>query len=127
MQEMAQIYGAQLARFNAENFLAQTSIDEGYLFPDTYFFLPDATRIDGHPGNAPGLRSAGRVDTADHRELDALISDIITMASIVEDEASNTQDREMIAGIFWRRIALRISRCRPTRRSCIRLGKPTRS
>jgi UPF0755 protein len=33
-------------------------------------------------------------------------SDIVTMASIVEDEAANTKDRTMIAGILWRRIHL---------------------
>ncbi len=33
------------------------------------------------------------------------LSDIITMASIVQDEASNTHDRDMIAGILWRRLA----------------------
>jgi UPF0755 protein len=106
MKEMAQLYSAELPRFNAQNFLAQTSIDEGYLFPDTYFFLPDATEA--------------TVIQAMHQDFDLQIasiqpiiassthsfSDIITMASIVQDEASDTQDRDMIAGILWRRIAL---------------------
>lgn len=106
MKEMAQIYAAELPRFNAQNFLAQTSIDEGYLFPDTYFFLPDA--------NESTVIQAMRQDF--DLQISAIqpviassthsLPDIITMASIVEDEASDTQDREIIAGILWRRIAL---------------------
>ncbi|HEV3245517.1 MAG TPA: endolytic transglycosylase MltG [Candidatus Paceibacterota bacterium] len=105
MRQMAEIYAAQLPRFDAQSFLAQTQIDEGYLFPDTYFFLPNATEA--------------TVIQAMHQDFDLQIAsvqpiiassthsfaDIITMASIVEEEASDTQDRQMIAGILWRRIA----------------------
>lgn len=104
MQEMAAIYSAQLSRFNAENFLAQTSIDEGYLFPDTYFFLPNATESTV----IQAMRQDFDQQVASIQPIMAssthTFADIITMASIVEDEASNTQDRQMIAGILWRRI-----------------------
>ena len=106
MQEMARLYSAQLPRFNAQNFLAQTSINEGYLFPDTYFFLPNATERTV----IQAMRQDFDLQLASIQPIIASsthsLSDIITMASIVEDEASNTQDRAMIAGILWRRMAL---------------------
>jgi UPF0755 protein len=102
---MAEIYASQLPRFNALNFLAQTQIDEGYLFPDTYFFLPNATEATV----IQAMRQDFDLQTASVQPLIASsthsFSDIITMASIVEDEASNAQDRQMIAGILWRRVA----------------------
>lgn len=106
MREMAEIYSTQLPRFNAQNFLAQTSIDEGYLFPDTYFFLPDATEQTVIQAMRQDFdRQIASIQPTIASSTHSL-PDIITMASIVEDEASDTQDREMIAGILWRRIEL---------------------
>lgn len=105
MAQMAQIYSVQLPRFNAQNFLAQTPIDEGYLFPDTYFFLPNATESTV----IEAMRQDFDLQIATIQPIIASsthsLSDIITMASIIEDEASDTRDRQMIAGILWRRIA----------------------
>ena len=42
-KDMAKLYSAQLQRFDAEKFLDKAQPQEGYLFPDTYFFLPNAT------------------------------------------------------------------------------------
>ncbi|MDR3571370.1 MAG: endolytic transglycosylase MltG [Candidatus Pacebacteria bacterium] len=105
MKQMSSIFAAELPRFNADNFLAQTSIDEGYLFPDTYFFLPNATEamvIQAMRQNFDLQVSSVKPILASSTHS---FSDIVTMASIVEDEAPATQDRQMIAGILWRRIA----------------------
>lgn len=105
MKEMARIYAVELPRFDAQNFLAQTPIDEGYLFPDTYFFLPNATEATV----IEAMRQDFDLQVASVQSVVASsthsLPDIITMASIVEEEASNTQDRQMIAGILWRRVA----------------------
>ena len=42
-KEMAIIFGGNLARFDKERFLSEAQQYEGFLFPDTYFFLPNAT------------------------------------------------------------------------------------
>jgi UPF0755 protein len=106
MEQMAPIFSGELPRFDAANFLAQTSTDEGYLFPDTYFFLPDATESTV----IEAMRQDFTLQLASIQPIIASsthsLSDIVTMASIVEDEAPDTQDRVMIAGILWRRIAL---------------------
>lgn len=103
--EMAMIFDGQFERFNKENFLAQSRPQEGYLFPDTYFFLPNITEdtiIQALRQNfdeqiaplQPAIASSTRS-----------LSDIVVMASIVEREAHNSNDRRMISGVLWNRLA----------------------
>jgi|SRR5665213_277662 len=106
MRQMAPIFSSELPRFNSDNFLAQTNTMEGYLFPDTYFFLPNATE-------ATVIQAMRQdFDTQIAQLLPAIASsthsleDIVTMASILEKEAPGTQDRRTIAGILWHRIAI---------------------
>lgn len=105
VREMARIFGRFLQRFNTENFLAQSAQQEGYLFPDTYFFLPNITEdavIQAMRQNfdekiaplQPAIASSTRS-----------LSDIVTMASIIEREARNSADRRMISGVLWNRMA----------------------
>lgn len=109
VKEMAEIFAKRLPRFNKENFLAQTQEQEGFLFPDTYFFLPNVTEdvvilamrqnFDTHWTNdiAPLLASSSASSTPQR--------DIVTMASLVEREARKSDDRRKIAGVLWNRIA----------------------
>ena len=103
--EMAALLDKQFERFDADNFLAQTKLQEGYLFPDTYFFLPNVTEdtvIQAMRQNfdakieplLPQIASSTRS-----------LSDIVIMASIIEREARNSADRRMISGVLWNRIA----------------------
>lgn len=106
MKQMAPVLEAELPRFNADNFLAQTNVMEGYLFPDTYFFLPDAneaTVIEAmrQDFNTQIAQVLPQIASSTHS-----LQDVVTMASILEKEASNTKDRQTIAGILWHRIAL---------------------
>lgn len=105
VRQMATIFSIELQDFNAQNFLAEAEPLEGYLFPDTYFFLPNA--------NENTVIEAMRQDFDLHEatiqtQVEAFgkpLSDDVIMASIVEREASNTKDRQMIAGVLWNRIA----------------------
>lgn len=77
---------------------------EGYLFPDTYFFPPNITpegtviiilrnfdkKIDGE------LRQ--KISQSGHG-----VFEILTMASLIEKEAHNFEDRKLISGILWKR------------------------
>ncbi|MHB1163448.1 MAG: endolytic transglycosylase MltG [Minisyncoccota bacterium] len=90
---------------SSAQFLAAAHSQEGYLFPDTYFFQPsmDATsivammRANFDAKIAPLMKD---VHTSGHS-----LSDIVTMASLVEKEGRTTATRRMIAGILWNRIA----------------------
>ncbi len=79
---------------------------EGYLFPDTYFVVRE-----GFSSQAFLERLLGNFRT---RVVDVLgtsvaasgrtFNDIVTMASLVEEEASNDEERPVIAGILWKRL-----------------------
>jgi UPF0755 protein len=79
---------------------------EGFLFPDTYYFVKDATAED---------IVVKMVKNFSQRISDNMLTDIagqkktlfeiITMASIVETEVKTDDDRKIVAGLFWKRIA----------------------
>lgn len=102
--DMAKIYERMLPRFNAERFIEIAKPHEGYYFPDTYFFLPNATE----ETVAQTMRENFDVRIESLRDkIDAsgkTLDEILTMASIVELEAHIYQDRRMIAGLLWNRI-----------------------
>jgi UPF0755 protein len=80
---------------------------EGYLFPDTYFFKKDISASDivqrmldnFDKKLTPAMRS-------DIKAQNKSIAEVITMASIVEREVSTMNDRELVSGLFWQRIAI---------------------
>lgn len=103
VRDMARIYDSVLLRFDPERFAALATPYEGYLFPDTYYFLPNAREdaivaamrdvFSERVAEDPGLASTTRS-----------FADVVTMASLVEREAKNPADRRMIAGVLWNRI-----------------------
>lgn len=103
--QMARLFGPQLQRFDAERFLAEATPKEGYFFPDTYFFLPNATdkTVEEVMRNNFEIHVATieREIASSTRSLD----EIVVMASILEREAYNTKDRRIIAGVLYNRLA----------------------
>lgn len=78
---------------------------EGYLFPDTYRFYTDIT------GEEVVLKMLSNFDNklsdqmrSDIEKQGKTISEIITMASIIEKEVRSTKDMKIVSGIFWDRI-----------------------
>lgn len=80
---------------------------EGYLFPDTYRVFEDVT---------PEEIVEKMLDNFDEKfneelrekaaEKDLKISEVITLASIVEKEARTKEDKKVVAGIFLNRIVI---------------------
>lgn len=103
-REMAVIFGVRLERFNQANFLAQAQPLEGYLFPDTYYFLPNATENTVIQAMRQDFDSHEAMIDEQIQASGHSLTDIVTMASILEREANNTEDRRMIAGVLWNRI-----------------------
>ena len=102
---IAALFAKNFGRVNEEEFLRQSLGYEGYLFPDTYFFLPNASEND----IIRAMRQ--NFDTRVNQEvMDDIVAsgrtleDTIIMASLLEREAHNYLDRRMIAGVLWRRI-----------------------
>jgi UPF0755 protein len=103
--DMANTLEAQLPGFDKAEFLKESSTSEGYLFPETYFFMP---------GDAPGdiilhLKSqfsesiatiTPQIMASKHSFADSVI-----IASLLEREAKGLEDKRIVAGILWNRIA----------------------
>lgn len=76
---------------------------EGYLYPDTYFLDPQ----DFKPHDLIYLA----IDNFEQKTKELLpkisrhsINEIITMASIIENEVIEEKDREIVSGILWKRL-----------------------
>lgn len=106
--QMADIYASFLPSFDKQNFLALVKAKnlEGYLFPDTYFLLPDANENDVIQIMTDNFNQKIQPLTASIKTFGKSESDVIKMASILEDEARTDDSRKIIAGILWKRIAL---------------------
>lgn len=102
--KIAKLFASQFQRFDEERFLRGAQPLEGYLFPDTYFFLPNATdelvlrtlreNFDAHIATIEEkIASFGKP-----------LNDIVIMASLLEREAENSEDRRKIAGVLWNRL-----------------------
>ena len=95
--------------FSLNSLLLEAKSNEGYLFPDTYFFYSNTTPdqvISAMRANFNEQIKAIATSSANFSvKNDVSMQDIVKMASIVEKEATSTADRQIIAGILWKRIA----------------------
>jgi UPF0755 protein len=103
-REMADIFAGNLPRFDKTEFIANAEKKEGYLFPDTYFFFSNAT-------SGPVIEALDKTFILRTKDLQVEASidkknwhDIITMASIIEEEAVTSEDRRLVSGILWSRM-----------------------
>lgn len=106
VDEIASIFEKKFDFFDKEEFLNFTAGKEGYLFPDTYFFLPNvkAKEVVRVLGNT-FIEKLAEVDE-NIRAFGKPIDEIINMASILEKEARDMEERRMIAGILWKRLEI---------------------
>ena len=103
---MAEIFSKKISIFNSEKFLKLAVPVEGYLFPDTYFFLPNITPeqiIDAMKNNF--IKKVGDIYSKIERS-DKSLEEIIIMASILEEEARIFETKKIISGILWQRIKI---------------------
>jgi UPF0755 protein len=77
---------------------------EGYLFPDTYFFLPNITAKEAFDAMIKNYQTRIGVIFPEMLVFGRSESDIVKMASIIEEEARTDESRKIIAGILWKRL-----------------------
>ena len=104
VREMAEVLGKKFTDFDSEEFIKKGEDKEGYLFPDTYYFLPNikADKVIRAMENNFYERIKGvqeRIDASGYS-----LEEIIIMASILEEEGITFQDRKMMSGVLWNRI-----------------------
>lgn len=106
VNQIADIFSSKLINFDRAEFLLKAELLEGYLFPDTYFFLTNAgaeevlkSLQDNFENKIVSVRSEiikfGKTE-----------KEVIIMASIIEGEAKGGTDRKIISGILWKRISI---------------------
>jgi UPF0755 protein len=104
--ELAKIIATAFPEMNISEFLPLAESNQGYLFPATYELPPHATPRE----------VIGAMRTNFDRQMLPLqsafaasphpLAEIITMGSLVEEEAASSTDRSLIAGILWKRLAV---------------------
>ena len=104
--EMAQVLSQKLPEFDEAEFLLETKEDEGFLFPDTYFFFPSTTTLEVVARLKSAFTENSDTLKENMEQSHRTILEIVTMASIIEKEAGSADDRAVIAGILWKRLLL---------------------
>jgi UPF0755 protein len=108
VEQIADIFAKRLANFNKDEFLLKAKGLEGYLFPDTYFFLTGADEDTVLQSMNYNFKKKTAPLLPDFIAFGKTEKDIIVMASIIEKEAKGDLDRETISGILWKRISIGI-------------------
>ena len=103
--EITGIISKDIPGFNTSVFQPLAKRDEGHLFPDTYFFYPNVEPVEVISTMKGNFESKIASLSSQLSAFPHSIDDVVKMASIVELEATSTADREIIAGILWKRIA----------------------
>ncbi|PCI29821.1 hypothetical protein COB55_01225 [Candidatus Wolfebacteria bacterium] len=104
--EIAEIMESKFPKFSGSAFLRLVKKKEGYLFPDTYFFLPNIKAE--HVVEQMESNFWNQIATVQD-EIDAFgksVDDVVIMASLLEEEARKLRTRQMISGILWERIRI---------------------
>jgi UPF0755 protein len=104
--ELANIISKTFPRLDKQKISDLASKYEGYLYPETYFWpenIDEKTIID----DMHSLFLAKTKDLKNEAEMEGLDFDnVIKLASLVEKEASKSNDRKLISGILLNRLAI---------------------
>jgi len=78
---------------------------EGYLFPDTYYFYKNISVDDVVKKMRDNFNSKITEDFKEElKKQNKSLYDVLIMASILEKEVVSDEDRVIVSGIFWKRI-----------------------
>lgn len=102
--DMAIIYEKRLFKFDADNFLRLTNNLEGYLYPDTYHFLPNVEEEEVIRVMTDNFDQRVAEFDEDIAASPYSLHEIITLASIIEKEAWKEHDRQLISGVLYNRL-----------------------
>lgn len=105
--QMADILSEKLPQFNRDIFLQDAESLEGYLYPDTYYFFPSVETDEVIETLHDTFLEKITELSDDLLASEHSMEDIITMASIIEKEATtDSAERAIISGILWKRIEI---------------------
>lgn len=104
--EIAQLMAEHFPSFKEDEFVELAKNDEGYLFPDTYVFLPTADAHDIYAAMRADFDKHIHMVESDIIRQGKTVDDIVIMASIIEREARTPNSRRIVSGILWKRLSL---------------------
>lgn len=103
--DMAKLVENKFPHISKEEFIQKAEGFEGYLFPETYNFVPSVS--------AESIVSTMYAEFQEQIDLlekefsfDKPLSDIVIMASILEKEARQFETKRIVSGILWERIEI---------------------
>ena len=106
VNQIAELIPKEFIYFDKDEFRALATPKEGSLFPDTYFFLPNVRAKDVVSAMESNFDQKMKGFEKDIVDSGRPLKEIITMASILEEEARLYETRQMVAGILWKRIEI---------------------
>lgn len=89
-----------------DNELFEKVAPQGYLFPDTYFIIVNSTATSTIKLLRDNFDKKVLPVLEDIEASGKMLDDVIKMASLIEAEANNQEDREIISGILWKRLKI---------------------
>ena len=103
----------RIEKFNQPEFVIKASPFEGYLFPDTYTVDEEMTVEEiismlrnTYKRKAEPLFKDFEKNRPSLIPSSVNVEDILTMASIIEEEGNTKENRQIISSILWRRYAI---------------------
>lgn len=105
--EMTKILEKRLQAFNSKDFENEVSDNkyEGYLFPDTYFLMPNTKSSDIILMMRENFARQIKPYEENILKFEKSLNDIVIMASIIEEEAnSSLKSKRIVSGILWKRL-----------------------
>jgi UPF0755 protein len=100
--EMAELFSKEFYNISKEDFIEKALPYEGYLFPDTYYFVENITSEE----IISKMRTTFDEKIAEEKDIltsKKSLKDIVIMASIIEKEATYDSMQE-VSNILWHRI-----------------------
>jgi UPF0755 protein len=106
VKEISVLLSKKFPNIKQDSFEKIALDQEGYLFPDTYLFLPNT----GAETVIEKMKETFQKRISELylpiKKFNKPLSDIIKMASIIEEEGRTTETRQIISGILWKRLFL---------------------
>ncbi len=124
IKQLARLVATNLPNVSEGEFLNEAKGWEGYLFPDTYFFFSNATTGPVIVAMEENFAIKTNDLKGESLGLGKKWQDIVTMASIIEEETVSDVDQRMVSGILWNRINIGM-RLQVDASFAYLLGKPT--
>ncbi|MHB1316419.1 MAG: endolytic transglycosylase MltG [Minisyncoccota bacterium] len=106
VSEISTLLSKKLIFFDEGLFKEKAKDEEGYLFPDTYFFSPTTKPAEVISRMKKNFEEKIKSIQSDIDKSNKSLNDILIMASILEGEAVDTESRRIVSGILWKRISL---------------------